>query len=302
MRASSSGRWTSRTFDFIDGLSPAVSIDQKAASRNPRSTVGTITEVYDYLRLLYARIGKPHCPVCGRPIARQSPQQIVDRLLELEDGTRFQVLAPVVRGRKGEYGELMRELQTKGFSRARVDGVVVRLEEAVVGPASGAEEVREARHRGRDRQAGRQARGPAQADGLGRDRADAVRRSGRARLRGSAGRRSAPGADVLRAPGLPVRRPVVRRAGAAVVLVQLPVGRVPGLHRAGHQDGGRPRAHRARPGAVAGRRRDSTLGRRAYQRLLHQADRGAGRRDGVHPQHSVGEAPGRRPQGPAVRV
>ena len=82
--------------DFIDGLSPAVSIDQKAASRNPRSTVGTITEVYDYLRLLYARVGKPHCPVCGRPIARQSPQQIVDRVLELDEGTRFQVLAPVV--------------------------------------------------------------------------------------------------------------------------------------------------------------------------------------------------------------
>jgi excinuclease ABC subunit A len=119
--------------DFIDGLSPAVSIDQKAASRNPRSTVGTITEVYDYLRLLYARIGRPHCPVCGRPIARQSPQQIVDRLLEAGDGTRLQVLAPVVRGRKGEYGELMRELQTKGFSRARVDGVVVRLEEAASG-------------------------------------------------------------------------------------------------------------------------------------------------------------------------
>ena len=119
--------------DFIDGLSPAVSIDQKGASRNPRSTVGTITEVYDYLRLLYARIGRPHCPVCGRPIARQSPQQIVDRLLEAGEGSRFQVLAPVVRGRKGEYGELMRELQAKGFSRARVDGVVVRLEEAASG-------------------------------------------------------------------------------------------------------------------------------------------------------------------------
>jgi excinuclease ABC subunit A len=116
--------------DFIDGLSPAVSIDQKAASRNPRSTVGTITEVYDYLRLLYARVGKPHCPLCGRPIARQTPQQIVDRVLELEEGTRFQVLAPVVRGRKGEYGELLRELQTKGYSRARVDGTVVRLDEA----------------------------------------------------------------------------------------------------------------------------------------------------------------------------
>ncbi|MCC5575988.1 excinuclease ABC subunit UvrA [Microtetraspora sp. AC03309] len=115
--------------DFIEGLSPAVSIDQKSTSRNPRSTVGTITEVYDYLRLLWARIGKPHCPTCGRPIARQTPQQIVDRVLELEEGTRFQVLAPVVRGRKGEYAELFRELQTKGFARARVDGTIVRLEE-----------------------------------------------------------------------------------------------------------------------------------------------------------------------------
>jgi excinuclease ABC subunit A len=119
--------------DFIDGLSPAVSIDQKAASRNPRSTVGTITEVYDYLRLLYARVGKPHCPVCGRPITRQTPQQIVDRVLELPEDTRFQVLAPVVRGRKGEYGELLRELQAKGFSRARVDGTVIRLDSVGAG-------------------------------------------------------------------------------------------------------------------------------------------------------------------------
>src|SRR5689334_12371861 len=123
--------------DFIDGLSPAVSIDQKAAGRNPRSTVGTITEVYDYLRLLYARVGKPHCPVCGRPIARQSPQQIVDRVLELDEGTRFQVLAPVVRGRKGEYGEVLRELQVKGFSRARVDGVVIRLDSVAPGDPGG---------------------------------------------------------------------------------------------------------------------------------------------------------------------
>ena len=115
--------------DFIDGLSPAVSIDQKAASRNPRSTVGTITEVYDYLRLLYARVGRPHCPVCGRPIARQAPQQIVDRVLELEEGARFQVLAPVIRGRKGEYTELLRELQLKGYTRARIDGTVVRLDD-----------------------------------------------------------------------------------------------------------------------------------------------------------------------------
>ncbi len=115
--------------DFIEGLSPAVSIDQKSTSRNPRSTVGTITEVYDYLRLLFARAGRPHCPVCGRRIARQTPQQIVDRVLEFDEGTRFQVLAPVVRGRKGEYAELFKELQIKGFSRARVDGVVHPLTE-----------------------------------------------------------------------------------------------------------------------------------------------------------------------------
>jgi len=113
--------------DFIEGLSPAVSIDQKSTSRNPRSTVGTITEVYDYLRLLYARAGRPHCPKCGRPISRQTPQQIVDRVLEMTDGTRFQVLAPVIRGRKGEYVDLFGELQAKGFSRVRVDGVVHQL-------------------------------------------------------------------------------------------------------------------------------------------------------------------------------
>ncbi len=113
--------------DFIEGLSPAVSIDQKSTNRNPRSTVGTITEVYDYLRLLFARAGRPHCPVCGEPVGRQTPQQIVDRLLELPEKTRFQVLAPVVRARKGEYVDLFAELQSKGFSRARVDGEVVSL-------------------------------------------------------------------------------------------------------------------------------------------------------------------------------
>ena len=115
--------------DFIEGLSPAVSIDQKSTNRNPRSTVGTITEVYDYLRLLFARAGTPHCPKCGRVIARQQPSQIVDRVLELEEGTRFQVLAPVIRERKGEYVDLFADLQTKGFSRARVDGVVHALTE-----------------------------------------------------------------------------------------------------------------------------------------------------------------------------
>ena len=117
--------------DFIEGLSPAISIDQKTASRNPRSTVGTITEIHDYLRLLYARIGQPHCPECGREVARQTPQQIVDQIAGFEEGTRFQVLAPVVRGRKGEYEELFRDLSRQGYSRARVDGEVMDLGERI---------------------------------------------------------------------------------------------------------------------------------------------------------------------------
>ena len=97
--------------DQIDGLSPAVSIDQKSTSRNPRSTVGTVTEIYDYLRLLYARVGKPHCPNCGRPITQQQPEQVVDKVLELPEGTRIQVLAPIVRGRKGEYRKELEEIK-----------------------------------------------------------------------------------------------------------------------------------------------------------------------------------------------
>ncbi|PSL45260.1 excinuclease ABC subunit A [Saccharothrix carnea] len=115
--------------DFIEGLSPAVSIDQKSTSRNPRSTVGTITEVYDYLRLLYARAGKAHCPTCGEAISKQTPQQIVDQVLAMESGTKFQVLAPVIRGRKGEYVDLFSTLQSQGYSRAKVDGVVYALGE-----------------------------------------------------------------------------------------------------------------------------------------------------------------------------
>jgi excinuclease ABC subunit A len=115
--------------DFIEGLSPAVSIDQKSTSRNPRSTVGTITEVYDYLRLLYARAGKAHCPTCGEAISKQTPQQIVDQVLEMPERAKFQVLAPVVRGRKGEYVDLFEQLRSSGYARARVDGVVHPLDE-----------------------------------------------------------------------------------------------------------------------------------------------------------------------------
>jgi excinuclease ABC subunit A len=117
--------------DFIEGLSPAISIDQKSTSRNPRSTVGTITEVYDYLRVLFARVGHPHCYNCGRPIGRQTPDQIVDQVMELPEGTRFQVLAPVVRGRKGEYEKLLQDLARKGYPRARIDGEVRDLSEPI---------------------------------------------------------------------------------------------------------------------------------------------------------------------------
>ena len=116
--------------DFIEGLSPAVSIDQKSTNRNPRSTVGTITEVYDYLRLLFARAGRPHCPKCGKAVTRQSPQQIVDQIMELPPTTKFQVLAPVIRARKGEFVELFTDLITQGYSRARIDGEVVALSDA----------------------------------------------------------------------------------------------------------------------------------------------------------------------------
>jgi len=118
--------------DSIEGLSPAISIDQKTTSRNPRSTVGTVTEIYDYLRLLWARVGKPHCPICGRPIVGQSAEQIIDQVMELADGTRFMVLAPVVRGRKGEYGKLLEELRADGFARVKIDDRVRMLEESIV--------------------------------------------------------------------------------------------------------------------------------------------------------------------------
>ena len=116
--------------DFIEGLSPAVSIDQKSTNRNPRSTVGTITEVYDYLRLLFARAGKPHCPSCGKAITKQTPQNIVDQILELPAETKFQVLAPVIRARKGEFVDLFKDLVSQGYSRARVDGTTIALTEA----------------------------------------------------------------------------------------------------------------------------------------------------------------------------
>jgi excinuclease ABC subunit A len=117
--------------DYIDGLSPAVSIDQKSTSHNPRSTVGTVTEIYDYLRLLFARIGIPHCPVCGREVVKQSAQEIVDHIENLPEDTRIMVLAPVVRGRKGTYQAVFEEIRKAGFVRARVDGTVYNLDDEI---------------------------------------------------------------------------------------------------------------------------------------------------------------------------
>src|SRR5436190_16987095 len=116
----------------IEGLSPAISIDQKTTSRNPRSTVGTVTEIYDYLRLLWARIGHPHCHICGKPIAGQSTEQVIDQVMQQEEGTRFMVLAPIVRGRKGEYGKGLEELRAEGFARVKVDGELRMLEDEIV--------------------------------------------------------------------------------------------------------------------------------------------------------------------------
>ena len=118
--------------DYIEGLSPAISIDQKAGSRNPRSTVGTVTEIYDYLRLFFARIGRPHCPQCGRPVRQQTVSQMVDQVLAHPEGTRVQVLAPLVRGKKGEHLKLLSEVQHKGFVRVRVDGEIRELGEEIL--------------------------------------------------------------------------------------------------------------------------------------------------------------------------
>ena len=162
--------------DFIEGCRPAVSIDQKSTNRNPRSTVGTITEVYDYLRLLYARAG-PRIARCGEKIAKQTPQQIVDQVLAMNEGTRFQVLAPVVRSRKGEFVDLFADLQTQGFARARVDGRVYPLTEPPVLEAGAP------RHRRRRRSTRRQTVVEAAAHRFDRDRAAPGRRDRRPRFR-----------------------------------------------------------------------------------------------------------------------
>ena len=269
--------------DSIEGLSPAISIDQKTTSRNPRSTVGTVTEIYDYLRLLWSRVGKPHCPICGRPIVGQSAEQIIDQVMELADGTRFMVLAPVVRGRKGEYGKLLEELRADGFARVKIDDRVRMLEESIVLDKRYKHDISVVvdrlvmRHDVRKRLADSIETAVGLADGLveveivglrprGLRRERAGRWRGRRRpaprdrceggarpRRADHPRRLARGGHdlhVLRALRLPRARPVAGRAGAADLLLQLAPRRLRPLHGAGLADGDRPRAGGARSGAV----------------------------------------------------
>ena len=241
--------------DSIEGLSPAISIDQKTTSRNPRSTVGTVTEIYDYLRLLWARIGHPHCHICGKPIAGQSAEQIIDQVMELEEGTRFMVLAPVVRGRKGEYGKLFEELRAEGFQRAKVDGELRMLEEEIVLDKKYKHDISVVVDRLvmrgdlRKRLADSIETAVALADGM--VEIETVP-SATARHR----RRQA----VLREVRLPRPRAGDPRARAADLLVQLAPRRLPALHRPGLADGDRPRAGGARPVAVDRRGRDRAVG------------------------------------------
>ncbi len=242
--------------DFIEGLSPAVSIDQKSTNRNPRSTVGTITEVYDYLRLLWARVGHPHCPVCGEPITKQTPQQIVDRLLELPEGTRFQVLAPVVRGRKGEYADLFRELQSKGFARARVDGEVMALSDPPVLEKKLKHTIEVVVDRLVAKPSSKRRLTDSVETALGLaggiltiDLVDEP--AGLARTR----------TPVQREDGLPQRPPAgLVRGRAALVLLQQPLRRLHRVHGHRQQARGRPRAARARRGPDAGRGRHRAVG------------------------------------------
>ncbi len=205
--------------DAIEGLSPAISIEQKTAGRNPRSTVGTVTEVYDYLRLLWARVGTPHCPECGKPVQRQSATQIVDKILTWEEGTRIEVLAPLVRGRKGEFRELFEEMRRKGFVRAKVDGELIDLQDP---PAAGA--AAEPRHLGGGGSSRGPSRRPAADRGLRGDRA-AQRPRGWSRWT-STGRRRLEEHLFSEHYACVDLRGEHSRAGAAAVLLQLPVRRV----------------------------------------------------------------------------
>ena len=215
--------------DSIEGLSPAISIEQKTTSKNPRSTVGTVTEIYDYLRLLFARVGVPHCPQCGSVIAAQTVQQMVDRLMTLPAGSRIVLLAPVVRGRKGEYRKLFFDLRRQGFVRVRVNGELRELTEDI-------ELAKTKKHTIEvvvDRLVVKDALGSRLADSL-----ETALQARRRRGPGRGGRRRV--VPVLRAPGVRGVRHLLSGGVAAHVLVQQPVRRLPGVRRHRHPLRDRP--------------------------------------------------------------
>ena len=270
--------------DSIEGLSPAISIDQKTTSRNPRSTVGTVTEIYDYLRLLWARIGHPHCYNCGRPIAAQSAEQIIDQVMMLPEGTRFMVLAPVVRGRKGEYGKLFEELRAEGFTRVKVDGELRRLEEDIELDKKYKHDIAVVVDR------------LVMRSDLRKRLADSIETAvglaeGIVEIEDAETRR---GQDLLRALRVPALRHLDARARAADVLVQLAARRVPALHRARLADGDRPRARGAGPEPVARRRGDPAVVHERVE-LLRPDDAGDRRAVRDRPRHAVGGPGGGRP-------
>ena len=236
--------------DSIEGLSPAISIDQKTTSRNPRSTVGTVTEIYDYLRLLWARIGKPHCPECGEPIEGQSVEQITDRVMTLPEGTRFMVMAPVVRGRKGEFEKLLEQFRLEGYSRVRVDGELRRLDEEIKLDKKFnhdisvvvdrlvmktdlrrrlVESIEAAAALGGGRRRGRRRQGRARGRGERTPSAEGGVKGAKGAGRAPARRRRAP--HLLRALRLPQLRHLDPRAGAADLLLQLAARRLRALPR-----------------------------------------------------------------------
>ena len=268
--------------DSIEGLSPAISIDQKTTSRNPRSTVGTVTEIYDYLRLLWARIGHPHCHICGRPISGQSAEQIIDQVMELPEGTRFMVLAPIVRGRKGEYGKQLEELRGEGFTRVKIDGELRRLDEEIALDKKFKHDIAVVVDRLvmkdelRKRLADSIETAVALADGLVEIEMVDDRIPPR------------PPAPTIQTYSekfaCPVHGPSLIELEPRIFSLQLAARRLPALHRARLADGDRPRAGRARSDAVDRRGRDRAVGGERV-RLLRPADpgdRGALRRRSRH--------------------
>ncbi len=283
--------------DFIEGLSPAVSIDQKSTSRNPRSTVGTITEIYDYLRLLYARIGKPHCPVCGEPISKQTPQQIVDRILEMADGTRFQVLAPVIRERKGEYVDLFADLQTKGYARVRVDGTVYSLTEPPKLKKQEKHTIEAVIDRLVVRPSSKQRITDSIETALGLagglvilDFVDLPEDDAHRERRYSE-RLACPNDHPLAVDELEPRS----------FSFNSPFGACPVCTGPGHPQGGRPRAGRPRSRAFGRGRGDRAVGGRPEQRILPAVTPGGGRRDRLQSRHRVGGPARARAEGGALR-